>query len=110
MRLAMKQVLDNALKYSPPGLPVDIGIIGTEQAGIIEVTDHGTGIPAEELPRIFERFYRSPAVQKKIPGSGLGLSIAHRILRAHNGDLTVTSKPGNTTFRMVLPIAGKEIA
>jgi two-component system OmpR family sensor kinase len=70
----------------------------------IEITDRGNGIPAQEQTRIFDRFYRSPSSKSQVPGSGLGLSIANRIVQAHNGDLTVTSRPGETTFRMTLPV------
>lgn len=105
-KLAIKQVIDNALKYSPPETPVEIRVKPGEKAAVLEVTDHGKGISPQEQPRIFQRFYRSPGVQKQIPGSGLGLSIAHRVVQAHGGDLTVTSEPGTTTFRLTLP-AGK---
>ena len=69
----------------------------------VELTDHGKGIPEKEQSHIFERFFRSPSVLHQIPGSGLGLSIAHGILRAHHGDLTVKSRPGKTAFRLTLP-------
>jgi two-component system sensor histidine kinase KdpD len=106
VKLAIKQLLDNALKYSPPGTPVTLRVRGNG-AVILEVTDHGKGIPVLEQPRIFQRFYRSPAVQTLIPGSGLGLSIAHRIAQAHKGDLIVVSRPGETTFKMTLPISSQ---
>ncbi len=105
--LAIKQLVDNSLKYSPPGTPVTIQVQQADGMVTLDVTDHGKGIPHQEESRIFDRFYRSPSVQSQIPGSGLGLSIAHRIVRAHNGDLTVTSRPGETTFRMTLPIDRK---
>jgi two-component system sensor histidine kinase KdpD len=104
VKLAIKQVLDNALKYSPPGTPVTLRVQSTNGTVALEITDHGKGIPVQEQPRIFQRFYRSPSLQTQVPGSGLGLSIAHRILEAHDGNLTVTSQPGETTFRMVLPV------
>jgi two-component system sensor histidine kinase KdpD len=107
VRLAIKQVLDNALKYSPPGTPVTLRVQSTKGSVNLEITDHGKGIPAQEQPRIFQRFYRSPYVHTQIPGSGLGLSIADRIVQAHHGDLTVTSRPGETTFRMTLPLDRK---
>jgi two-component system sensor histidine kinase KdpD len=103
VRLAVKQLVDNALKYSPPNTPVLVHIHALDGGVEVDVTNHGNGIPAAEQTRIFERFYRSPSVQQRIPGSGLGLSIAHRIAHAHNGDLTVSSGPGDTTFRMILP-------
>jgi two-component system, OmpR family, sensor histidine kinase KdpD len=104
VKLALKQLVDNALKYSHPGTPVQIGIRRQGELLAVEVTDRGDGIPVPEQGRIFERFYRSPSVQHQIPGSGLGLSIAQSIARAHGGDLTVSSLPGETTFRLVLPV------
>jgi signal transduction histidine kinase len=74
----------------------------------LEVTDRGKGIPLQEQSRIFDRFYRSPAVQERMPGSGLGLSIASRIAQAHHGELTVESQPGETKFRLTLPVAPEE--
>jgi two-component system sensor histidine kinase KdpD len=104
MKVAIKQLLDNALKYSPSNTPVGIRAFGRDGTVAVEITDHGKGISEHEQVRIFERFYRSPSVQDQIPGSGLGLSIAHRILQAHGGDLTVRSHPGETTFSLVLPV------
>ena len=106
MRLAIKQLVDNALKYSPPDQPVKIEVHDGNGAVTIAVTDHGKGISAPEQKRIFERLYRSPTVQHRIPGSGLGLSIARDIVRAHQGDVSVTSQPGETTFRLTLPQEG----
>lgn len=103
MKLAIKQLLDNALKYSPPDRTVVIRVQADGKL-TIEIIDHGDGIPVQEQARIFERFYRSPSIKSQVPGSGLGLSIAHRVVQAHNGDLTVTSRPGETTFRLVLPV------
>jgi two-component system sensor histidine kinase KdpD len=107
VKLAIKQLLDNALKYSAPGIPVTVRIRDGDGMMTVDVTDHGRGIPPIEQARVFERFYRSPSVKKQMPGSGLGLSIAHAIARAHNGDLTVTSRPGETTFRLILPTEHK---
>ena len=102
VKLAVKQLVDNALKYSPPDTPVTVRV--HNGSGVtVAVTDYGKGIPVQEQSRIFERLYRSPAVQNQIPGSGLGLSIAQNIVRAHHGDLIVTSKPGETTFQLTLP-------
>jgi len=75
----------------------------------VEITDYGKGIPDQEQRRIFERFYRSPAVKGQMPGSGLGLGIADGIVRAHNG-VTVSSHPGQTTFRIDLPVLRQEVA
>jgi len=107
VKLAIKQLVDNSLKYSPQDTLVTVQVLPADGGVALEVTNHGAAIPLEEQDRIFERFYRSPSVERQIPGSGLGLSIAHRIARAHHGDLTLTSTPGETTFRMTLPIDHK---
>jgi two-component system, OmpR family, sensor histidine kinase KdpD len=104
IKLSIKQLVDNALKYSPTGTAIEIRASHDREMIVVAITDHGIGIPKQEQPRIFERFFRSPSVQHQVPGSGLGLSIAHGILRAHHGDLTVSSEPGNTTFRLILPM------
>jgi signal transduction histidine kinase len=102
VKLAVKQLVDNALKYSPPDTPVTIHV-HSGNGVTVSVTDYGRGIPVHEQTRIFERLYRSPSVQRQIPGSGLGLSIAQSIVRAHHGELSVTSQPGETTFQLTLP-------
>jgi two-component system sensor histidine kinase KdpD len=103
IKVALRQLVDNALKYSPSDSPVEVLMAGGDAGVTIAVTDHGSGIPAPEQAHIFDRFYRSPSVKPQIPGSGLGLSIAHSIIRAHRGELTVTSRPGETTFCVTLP-------
>ena len=103
--LAVKQVLDNALKYSMPSTPVSIRVHHVTDAIVIEIVDRGKGIPLGEQKRIFERFYRSPSVKQQIPGSGLGLSIANSIVQAHHGELALTSSPGETVFRMSFPLS-----
>jgi two-component system sensor histidine kinase KdpD len=103
IRLAIKQLIDNALKYSVPDQPIVIQV--HDGAGILSVavTDHGEGISDKEQGRIFDRLYRSPSIERQVPGSGLGLSIAQSIARAHRGDLKVSSRPGETTFQLTLP-------
>jgi len=102
VKLAIKQLIDNALKYSPPDTPVTVRV--HNGSGVtVTVTDQGKGIPAPEQTRIFERLYRSPSVHNQIPGSGLGLSIAQNIVKAHHGELAVASRPGETIFRLTFP-------
>ena len=103
IRLAVKQILDNALKYSPSRMTIDIQLSYSGDSATIAITNRGAAIPAQEQTRIFERFYRGPSTKHQIPGSGLGLSIANSIVSAHRGTLTVSSKPGETTFRITLP-------
>ncbi len=107
IKLAIKQLIDNALKYSTPDKPVIIQVHNGGGALTVAVTDYGDGIPMQEQKRIFERLYRSPSVEHQVPGSGLGLSIAQNIARAHRGDLTVSSRPGETTFELTLPVEAK---
>jgi two-component system sensor histidine kinase KdpD len=109
LKLALKQVLDNALKYSPPRSRVTVrvsdGVASDGNHAIqFEVTDQGQGISTQEQGRVFERFYRSPSVKNQVPGFGLGLAIANNIAQAHNGELTVNSRPGETIFRLTLPL------
>jgi two-component system sensor histidine kinase KdpD len=107
MKVAIKQIFDNALKYSPSRTPITVRTFVSNGTVSLEITDRGTGISEQEQARIFDRFYRGPSVQDKIPGSGLGLSIALRILQAHGGALSVKSRPGETTFQLTLPITAR---
>jgi signal transduction histidine kinase len=86
-------LVDNALKYTPSGGRVTIALIDGESDVRIEVQDTGAGVAAEELPRIFERFYRGDG-SRTGRGSGLGLSLARAFARAHGGELTAVSTPG----------------
>jgi two-component system sensor histidine kinase KdpD len=104
VKLAVKQIIDNALKYSPANTPVVIRTFRQNGTVGVEIRDYGKGISAEEQKHVFQRFYRGSSVQDQIPGFGLGLSIAYRIMQAHGGDLTVRSESGETTFRLSLPI------
>jgi two-component system sensor histidine kinase KdpD len=104
VKLAVKQLVNNAVKYAPPDLPLAIRVRHSEGMVTVDVTDHGPGISDDDQGRIFERFYRGPSVLNRIPGSGLGLNIAYRIAHAHQGELAVKSRPGETTFTMRLPV------
>jgi two-component system, OmpR family, sensor histidine kinase KdpD len=103
IKLAIKQLIDNAIKYSPAQLPVEIGLHRDNGSVALDITDFGKGIPPDEQKRIFERFYRSPSIKDQIPGSGLGLSIAQSIVKAHGGELGISTESGQTTFRITLP-------
>lgn len=98
-------LIDNAIKYSPPNGVVTVKITFTRDTAEIEVIDRGTGIPEEELPRIFERFYRvEKGSAARFGGRGLGLSIAMHIVEAHGGELRVESKlHEGTRFKVSLP-------
>jgi signal transduction histidine kinase len=104
-------LVDNALKYTPPGGKVWLSLAKANGNAQISVADTGVGIPAEDLPRIFDRFYRvDKARSRNMGGSGLGLSIAYWIARAHGGDIEVSSVVGEgTEFRITLPIIAQQV-
>jgi len=109
----LKQVLvnliGNAIQYTPAGGEVTVGLAKVDNKSRITVSDNGPGIPAEELPHIFERFYRgekSRTRSRNGKGFGLGLSIAYWIVRNHGGQIEVSSKKSlGTTFCVWLPLA-----
>ncbi len=95
-------LLDNAIKYAPAGGQVVVAVWQNGDWAAFSVTDNGPGIPAAQLPVVFERFYTSHGSSG---GTGLGLAIAREIARAHGGDITATSQAGvATTFTMKLPL------
>jgi signal transduction histidine kinase len=103
--LAFRQLLDNAIKYSPATSVIEITARGE---GVIEigVRNSGSTIPEREQARIFERFYRGVQA-RHVPGTGMGLAIVQQIARAHGGTLRVASTPeAGTTFTLSLPPAG----
>src|SRR5256884_4211055 len=104
---AVLVLLDNAIKYNQPGGRVTISTEVKDRYAFLEVRDTGIGIAAEHLPHLCERFYRvDKARSREAGGSGLGLSIARSIAEAHEGSLTLSSKPGQgTTVTIKLPLA-----
>jgi two-component system, OmpR family, sensor kinase len=98
-------LISNAIKFTPAGGSVTMNLRRTYNDAIVEVTDTGVGMAAEDLPRIFDRFYQTdPARVRKGEGSGLGLSIAKWIAEAHGGRIEVASELGKgTTFTVTIP-------
>ena len=96
---AVANLIDNAIKYSPPGEPVEIVLRGGE----LTVRDHGQGISPEDLPYVFDRFYRGAEARGR-PGSGLGLAIVRQVIAQHGGTVTAERAPtGGTLMRVTLP-------
>ena len=96
-------LLDNAVKYTPEGGTVTVGVRERGDRVELEVSDNGVGIREDELPLIFERFHRADAARAE-DGAGLGLSIARQIAEAHGGTIEATSKVGaGSAFMLVLP-------
>jgi two-component system sensor histidine kinase KdpD len=97
-------ILDNAVKYSPANSPIDIKARQVDHEVNIEIADRGIGIPSNDLPHVFDKFYR---LQKpnNVPGTGLGLSICKGIIEAHSGHIVAQNRPdGGTIISIILPI------
>ena len=108
MRLVIHNLLDNALKYTSPGGWVRIAIALEGNEAMIKVEDTGSGIPADDLPHIFERFYRADrARSRSMGGTGLGLAIAAEVVGAHGGRIEVEAGVGKgSAFFVYLPHSG----
>lgn len=105
--LAVMNLIDNATKYAADGKKIELSLVRDGDRIVLSVRDFGPGIDTAEQDQIFERFYRARAVRlKPIRGSGIGLALVRHIARAHHGDVSVESAPGQgATFRLWLPIS-----
>jgi two-component system phosphate regulon sensor histidine kinase PhoR len=103
---AVANLIDNASKYTPESGQIRLAAQSNGQYVVVEVSDNGIGIPAEDIPRIFERFYRvDRSRSREMGGTGLGLSIVKHVAQVHGGQIEVESTPGKgTTFRLKLPL------
>ncbi len=102
--LACYNLVDNALKFTPPAADIEVRAFEARPWLIVEVTDNGPGIPSEELPHIFEELYRGKN-SLGCPGSGLGLALVQAIVARHQGEISVRSRSGQgTVFTMRLPV------
>jgi two-component system sensor histidine kinase KdpD len=99
-------LLDNALKYTPPGSPMTLSVRPTDGAVTVEVADRGPGLPPGDEQRVFEKFYRLPHPGER-SGAGLGLTICRAIIEAHGGRIWAENRPdGGVAFRFTLPVQG----
>ena len=105
MTQVIDNILNNAIKYSPDGGKIKVGMKTTEAQLIISISDEGLGIPKKDLPRIFDRFYRVDKARSRAQGgTGLGLAIAKEIVKQHKGFIWAKSEYGKgSTFTIVLP-------
>ena len=103
----LDNLISNAIKYSPTGEPILLSITVDQNVGKVSVIDHGMGIPAEHLARIFDRFYRVGGTADAVAGEGLGLSICKEIVTAHGGKIWAESEGAGhgSTFAFTLPLA-----
>lgn len=106
LRVAVRNLIGNAAKYSPAGASVTVSVAQRGSRVFIGVRDHGAGIAAEHLDRIFERDYRIDRGEGGAPGHGLGLHMARAIVAAHGGEISVESATGaGSCFTIALPAA-----
>jgi two-component system OmpR family sensor kinase len=105
--LVFANVLDNAVKFSPPGGQIHIQVTSADGAAVVAISDSGPGIPASELPHLFERFYRGTTARNRdVPGVGLGLAICRVVLEGQGGSIYASSdQSGGATISIRLPLA-----
>lgn len=106
IKLVLRQIVDNAVKYSPVDLPVTVTAAEKGNCIIFSIGDHCAGIPSDDQERIFDRNYRGRNEGIPADGMGMGLAIAKRIVDAHGGQISVESRPGcGCVFHVSLPIS-----
>ena len=105
LRRVLSNLLGNAIKFSPRGGPISVVVERDQDMAVLMVRDHGLGIPATDLPRIFEHFHRAGNVARSIPGTGIGLASVRHIVEQHGGTVDVASREGEgSTFTVRLPL------
>jgi signal transduction histidine kinase len=106
MKQAVVNLLDNAIKYTPPKGMINLRVTAVNGHAVLEVSDNGIGIPPEAIPHVFDRFFRVDKARTRDPGgAGLGLSIVKSICTAHGAEVEVESDSGGSRFRIKLPLA-----
>jgi two-component system OmpR family sensor kinase len=112
LRQVVTNLVGNAVRHTPAGTPIEVAVGAAQQDGheraVLEVRDHGPGLPPETAERVFERFYRVDSSRQRGAGggSGLGLSIVSAVTTAHGGTVDVLpTADGGATFRVALPLA-----
>jgi two-component system OmpR family sensor kinase len=117
LRQVVTNLVANAVRHTPSGTPIEVAVgVGHDEDGphaVLEVRDHGPGLPPDQAERVFERFYRVDSSRQRGSGggSGLGLSIVAAVTAAHGGTVVAVQTPGGgATFRVALPLAPIPVA
>jgi signal transduction histidine kinase len=107
LRQLFLNILDNAIRYTPSGGAVSSTLVRKNGFALVSISDTGMGIPAEDLPYIFDRFYRVDKARSRAEGGlGLGLAIANSVAKLHGGSIEVESQVGKgSTFHITLPLS-----
>ena len=107
---AIDNLLANAAKFTPDDSPIEVTVSTVDSHASLVVRDHGAGVAAADMARIFDRFYRAD-VARSLPGSGLGLAIVHDIAMSQRGSVSATnSEDGGAMFTLTLPLAPVSVA
>lgn len=105
----LANLLSNAIKYSPSGGTIEVRVLQDADTAVLSVADEGIGIPAADLPHVFDRFRRGENAAGKIPGTGIGLTAVREIVERHGGSITAENRDGNgAVFTVRLPLTGPE--
>jgi two-component system sensor histidine kinase KdpD len=108
IREVLTQLLDNAVKYSPPGTPIVISSEVSDRFLVTSVADRGAGIDSFEQALVFDKFYRGRDQRYRVQGTGMGLAICKAIVEAHGGTMGVTSQVGSgSVFHFSLPLSAE---
>jgi two-component system sensor histidine kinase KdpD len=108
--MALVQILDNAVKYAPQDSLVQISVDSLGPQIILRIHNQGSYIPPTERNKVFTRFYRSPSVEHRAPGTGLGLSVAKKAIEAHGGKISIESDvQAGTAFVIAIPTTAEEL-
>lgn len=103
LRRALSNLLSNALRYAPAGGWIRVEMTSDAEGGSLQVSNNGPAIAADDLPRLFDRFFRADKSRLHSEGSGLGLAITRSIVELHGGTISATSTPTHTSFRVFFP-------
>jgi two-component system sensor histidine kinase CpxA len=110
LRRAVENVIRNAIRYSPPKEPVEVSLARQNGSAVVDVRDHGPGVPEESLARIFDAFYRVDSDRNRLSGGiGLGLSIARRAIQLHKGSIRARNAKPGLEVELELPVSSHEL-